>query len=100
MINTPISENLFFRGNIASEKQDGYYFNRRTNKPTSGTDQQSLGLALRWEAGDNWTIDTRLSVARDRDDNQGGQCLPRPRQDVYDLLIGAAQGGTPERVSN
>ena len=96
MVNTPITENLFFRGNIASEVQDGYYFNRRTNKPTSGTDQQSLGLALRWEPGQNWTIDTRLSVARDRDDNQGGQCLPRPRQDMYDRLIGAAQGGTPE----
>ncbi len=95
MINTPITDNLFFRANYSSEKNDGYYFNRFFNEDTGGTDQQSIALALRWEAGDNWTIDGRLSLAEDRDDNSGGQCVPRPNQDAYDKLINVAGGGTP-----
>ena len=95
MINTRITDNLFFRGNFASEKSDGFYYNRFLNKDTGGTDQQSLGLAFRWELGDNWTIDARLATAKDRDDNQGGQCRAYPNQSMYDLLIGAANGGTP-----
>ena len=95
MVNVPITDNLFFRGNYASEKNDGYYFNRFFNEPSGGTDQQSLGLALRWEVGDNWIIDGRLSLAKDRDDNQGGQCVPRPNQGAYDRLINVRDGGTP-----
>jgi outer membrane receptor protein involved in Fe transport len=95
MINFPITDNLFFRGNYASEKNDGYYFNRFFNEPSGGTDQQSIGLALRWEVGDNWIIDGRLSLAKDRDDNQGGQCVPRPNQGAYDRLINVRDGGTP-----
>lgn len=94
MINVPITDNLFFRGNYAIEKNDGFYFNRFLNTDTGGTDQQSLGLAFRWEVGDNWTIDARLSTAEDEDDNQGGQCRAYPNQEMFDLLIGAAQGGT------
>jgi len=94
MVNAPITDNFFFRGNFASEQSDGYYFNRFNGQDTGGTDQQSLGLAFRWEIGDNWTIDARLATAEDEDDNQGGQCRAYPRQDMYDLLIGTAQGGT------
>jgi outer membrane receptor protein involved in Fe transport len=95
MINAPITDNLFFRGNLASEKNDGYYFNRFFNSDAAGSDQQSLGLALRWLPGDNWTIDARLALSYDRDENQGGQCSARPDQDLYDQLIGAEFGGTP-----
>jgi|GEM_PF-1323678 len=101
MINAPISDNLFFRGNFASEQSDGYYFNRFLGTDTGGTDQQSLGLAFRWEVNDNWTIDARLATAEDRDDNQGGQCRAYPNQEMYDLLIGRFDrdgnplGGTP-----
>jgi len=86
MINAPITDNLFFRGNIASEKNDGFYFNRFTGSDTGGTDQQSVGLALRWEVNDAWTIDAKALASYDRDDNQGGQCIPRPDQEMYDLL--------------
>ena len=30
-----------------------------STKPTGGTDQESVGLALRWELDENWTIDAR-----------------------------------------
>ena len=95
MVNVPLSDNVFFRGNYASEILDGYYYNRFFDEPTGGTDQESIGLALRWELGEAWTIDARAALARDRDDNQGGQCRPRPNPRTYDLLIGAADGGTP-----
>jgi outer membrane receptor protein involved in Fe transport len=101
MVNTPITDNLFFRGNVASEQNDGYYFNRFDNDETGGTDQQSLGLALRWLVSDSWTIDARLNAAYDRDENQGGQCFPRPDQDLYDDLTinGAAGFAGPDLIS-
>ncbi|HEY5623124.1 MAG TPA: TonB-dependent receptor, partial [Gammaproteobacteria bacterium] len=101
MINTPITDNLFFRGNIASEKNDGYYFNKRTGSDAAGTDQQSFGAALRWEVSDAWTIDARLLASYDRDDNQGGQCVARPDQEMYDLLTinGAAGFAGPDLIS-
>jgi len=87
MVNAPVTDNLFLRGNYSSEQNDGWYFNRFTNQSTGGTDQQSLGLALRWEVSDNWTIDGRLTLAEDRDSNQGGQCVARPNTGAYyDLL--------------
>jgi outer membrane receptor protein involved in Fe transport len=101
MINTPITDNLFFRGNFASEQNDGYYFNKRTGEDTGGDDQQSLGLALRWLVNDAWTIDARLLASYDRDDNQGGQCFARPDQEMYDELTinGAAGFAGPDLIS-
>ena len=87
MINVPITDNLFFRGNIASEKNDGFYFNRFLGEDTGGSDQQSVGLALRWQVSDTWMIDAKLLASYDRDDNQGGACLARPDQEMYDLLV-------------
>lgn len=86
MINTPISDNLFFRGNYATETTDGFYTNKRTGGDMGGTDQESWGLALRWEASDSWTIDAKYLASYDRDDNQGGQCVARPDQELYDQL--------------
>ena len=109
MINAPMTENLFFRGNFASEKDDGYYVNKWTGDNTGGTDQESFGLALRWNANDSWTIDARLAASYDRDENQAGQCAPLASGDLdsrgasmYGLLIGEMDrngnplGGTPE----
>jgi len=90
MVNAPITDNLFFRGNFAKETSDGYYTNRFTGEDTGGNDQTSLGLALRWEVGDHWTVDSRISIARDRDENRGGQCVPYPDQEVYDLVTDPA----------
>ena len=92
MINLPITDSFFFRGNFATETSDGHYYNRFLDDSAGGTDQQSLGLAFRWELGDNWTIDGRLASADDRDDNQGGQCRAYPRADMYTKLM---NGGTP-----
>jgi outer membrane receptor protein involved in Fe transport len=89
MINTPITDNLFFRGVFASETMDGYYFDRFKGQDAGGTDMQSLGLQFRWELGENWTIDARLASSKDRDEQQGGQCIAYPDQEMYDYLIGA-----------
>jgi len=86
MVNVPITDNLFFRGNYGTENSDGYYYNRFLNKDTGGFDQQSLGLALRWEANENWTIDARVAMSQDRDDNRGGQCVPHPTSQVYNVV--------------
>jgi outer membrane receptor protein involved in Fe transport len=101
MVNTPITDNLFFRGNIASEQNDGYYYNRFNGEYTGGTDQQSVGLALRWLVSDSWTLDARLNAAYDRDENQGGQCQPRPDADLYaDLTVNGAVGfAGPDLIS-
>jgi iron complex outermembrane receptor protein len=87
MVNTPITDTLFFRGNVASEETDGYYFNRFDGQDTGGTDQTSLGLALRWEPSDSWTIDTRLSMAEDRDEQQGAQCRAYPDEEMYYAIL-------------
>jgi len=86
MINAPLSDNLYFRGNYATESTDGFYTNKRNGADMGGTDQESFGLALRWEASDSWTIDAKILASYDRDDNQGGQCVARPDQELYDLL--------------
>ena len=88
MVNAPISDNLFFRGNIAQEQSDGYYYNKFNGTDMGAEEQQSVGLALRWEAGDNWTIDAKYLASYDRDENQGGQCVARPDQEMFDQLIG------------
>jgi iron complex outermembrane receptor protein len=91
MINWPISDNVFARVNFSSEQTDGYYYNDFLNKDTNGTDQKSVGAALRWLAGDRWTLDARFSVAEDRDDNRGGQCRAYPDQDLLDTIAADGQ---------
>jgi outer membrane receptor protein involved in Fe transport len=90
MINTPVTDNLYFRGNYATETTDGFYFNKRTGEDMGGTDQESIGLALRWEPSDSWTIDAKLLASYDRDDNQGGQCVARPDAQLYGMLTRTA----------
>jgi iron complex outermembrane receptor protein len=90
MVNVPFTDNLFFRGNFSTETGDGYYYNRLLGQDTGGFDQQALGLALRWEASESWTIDARVSLSEDRDDNRGGQCVPHPASDVYDVVTDPA----------
>jgi outer membrane receptor protein involved in Fe transport len=101
MVNTPITDNLFFRGNVASEKDDGYYVSKWDGSDVGGQDQQSIGLGLRWLIDDAWTLDLRLAGSYDRDENQGGQCVARPNQAMYDLLTinGAAGFAGPDLVS-
>jgi outer membrane receptor protein involved in Fe transport len=98
MVNIPITENLFFRGNYANESSDGYYFNNFSafNSDTGGTDSEALGLALRWLVNDNWTVDFRASFAQDRDQNRGGSCRARPGESLYNTL----KAGEPTNTVN
>ena len=86
MVNFPITDNLFVRLNYANESNDGHWFNTWNNEHTGGKDQQSIGVALRWEINDNWTLDARLASADDRDSQIPAQCLSAPNQAVYDAL--------------
>jgi len=74
MLNFPISENVFARLTAAKEQDDGFYYNRNLDIWTGGADLEAVNAALRFTPGDHWTIDTTLSLARQRDDNLGGQC--------------------------
>ena len=86
MINVPVSDKVFLRGNYATEQSDGYYYNRLLGKDTGGFDQQSVGLAVRWEASEHWTVDGRVGSSKDRDENRGGQCVPHPDAQVYGIV--------------
>jgi iron complex outermembrane receptor protein len=74
MVNLPLGENVFARVAAAKEQDDGYYYNRNLDVWTGGGDLEAVMGSLRFTPGDHWTIDTTLSLARERDDNHGGQC--------------------------
>ncbi len=98
MVNVPLSDNVFFRGVYATEESDGYWFNNFSafNADTGGEEQESLGLALRFLAGDHWTIDAAYRMSEDRDQNSGGQCRARPGTSLYNTLI----AGEPTNAVN
>ena len=43
-------------------------------------------LKLRWEPTDNWTIDTRVNLMYDRDDDRGNSCYAYPDADLIAAL--------------
>ena len=79
MVNFPISENVFARVSAASEKSDGYYYNRNLNFDSDWIDHTTLTGALRFTPGDRWTIDTSFNFAEYRDGEKGAQCAPGSR---------------------
>jgi iron complex outermembrane receptor protein len=92
MINAPITDNLWFRGNYAAETKDGYYTNSFNGEPMGGTDQSSMGLALRYLPSEQWTIDARLSLSYDRDENSGASCRAYPNTEMYRRLMNNPAG--------
>ena len=86
MVNTPINDNLYARFNIGFESHDGYWYNRFLNEDTAGEETQNFGAALRWEPTDNWTIDTRISLMYDRDDDRALSCYAYPDADLIAAL--------------
>ena len=99
MLNTPLSENLYFRGNFAREYFDGYTKNAAADvysaldEYTGGEEQTSTGLALRFLPNDEWTVDLRLMLSYDRDENQGGLCRAYPDDEVYEAIHGVTFAG-------
>jgi iron complex outermembrane receptor protein len=99
MLNTPLSENLYFRGNFAREYFDGYTKNAAADvysaldEYTGGEEQTSTGLALRFLPNDEWTVDLRLMLSYDRDENQGGLCRAYPDDEVYEEIHGVTFAG-------
>ena len=91
MVNTPITDNLYARFNVGYESYDGYWYNRFLNEDTAGEETQNFGAALRWEPTDNWTIDTRINLMYDRDDDRGNSCYAYPDQDLIDALVADGQ---------
>jgi len=86
MVNTPITDDLFARFNVGYESYDGYWYNRYLNQDTAGEETQNFGAALRWLATDNWTIDTRINLMYDRDDDRANSCYAYPDADLLDAL--------------
>ena len=86
MINTPINDNLYARFNVGYESYDGFWYNRFLNEDTGGETTRNFGAALRWLPTDNWTIDTRINLMYDRDDDRGNSCYAYPDQDLLDAL--------------
>jgi iron complex outermembrane receptor protein len=76
MVNFPISDNVFARVSAAHEEYDGNYYNRTRDVHEDFTELDAVTGSLRFTPGDNWTIDTTVSLARDRDGGVGGQCAP------------------------
>jgi iron complex outermembrane receptor protein len=86
MVNTPITDNLYARFNVGYESYDGYWYNRFLDQDTAGEETQNFGAALRWLPTDNWTIDARVNLMYDRDDDRGNSCYAYPDQDLIDAL--------------
>jgi len=91
MINTPISDNLYARFNVGYESYDGYWYNRFLDEDTAGEETQNFGAALRWQPTDNWTIDTRINLMYDRDNDRANSCYAYPDQDLVDALAADGQ---------
>ena len=99
MVNIPLSDNLYMRTNFAREYFDGYMKNAASadyaslDEYTGGEEQQSIGLALRYLPNNEWTVDLRLMLAKDRDENQGGLCRAYPDAEVYGDIHGKTFNG-------
>ena len=89
MVNVPLNDKVFMRLNAASEKNDGFWYNRYLDKDTNGSDQQTVGLTFRFLPNDHWTIDTRIGMSRDRDQDRGARCIAYPNEEVLTELAGA-----------
>jgi iron complex outermembrane receptor protein len=84
MLNVPLTDKIYARVSAASEVSDGYYFNRNLGEWMGGRDLEALTGALRFLVGEHWTVDTTLSMAKQRDDDLGGQCTPaEPWPDAF-----------------
>ena len=98
MINTPITDNLYFRGSISSEQLDGYWDNIFLGiNGTDYRDSKNFRGSLRWLPNDNWTVDATVQTGRDRNGQLGRQCATRIRQSTLDEL--AADGQDVSRFS-
>jgi iron complex outermembrane recepter protein len=99
MANVPLSDNLFMRANFAREYFDGYYKNAAAadfptlDANTGGEEQTSFGFALRYLPSNQLTVDFRLMLAQDRDENQGGLCRAYPDAEVYGDIHGVTFDG-------
>jgi iron complex outermembrane receptor protein len=99
MANIPLADNLYVRTNFAREYFDGYYKNAAAadfptlDKMTGGEEQTSFGLAVRYLPSSELTVDFRLMLAQDRDENQGGACRAYPDQEVYEAIHGVTFNG-------
>ncbi len=102
MVNVPFSDNVFGRFSFSSEQSDGYYTNRFTNSDQDDLDVQGFRGALRFTPGENWTIDTAVSIIEERSGQRGAQCRTRPTQEQVDNLANRNAGGftddTPPEV--
>ncbi len=74
MLNFQVSDRVSARIAAASERDDGYYYNRYLDFWTGGRDLRAMTGTLRFTPDEHWTIDATLSIARQRDDNNPGQC--------------------------
>ena len=96
MINTPISDNLYARFNVGYESYDGYWHNRFLQKDTAGEETQNFGAALRWLPSDNWTIDARINLMYDRDNDRANSCYAYPDADLLDALAADTPSGNQD----
>lgn len=87
MVNTPITDNLFFRGSVSSEQTDGYYDNIFLGTNVDYRDAQNFRGSLRWLANENWTIDATYAHSRERNGQMGRQCAVRPDSSIRDNML-------------
>jgi len=91
MINTPITDNLYFRGSVSSEQSDGYYKNIFLGTDVDYRDSQNVRGAIRWLPTDNWTIDAAWQHTKERSGQMGRQCSTLISQATLDALSAAGQ---------
>ena len=97
MVNTPITDNLYFRGSVSSEQSDGYWDNIFLGEEgTDFRDSQNFRGSLRWLPNDNWTVDATLQVGRDRNGQLGRQCRTQVRPDIIATML--ANGVTQAEI--
>jgi len=85
MVNFPLSDSVFARVNYSNESSDGYYTNDFIGGDEGGEDAETISVAVRFTPG-NWTIDARLWMAEDRDDNRGGACQEYPSEGLVTAI--------------
>lgn len=123
IVNAPISDNLFVRGNVYYEESDGFLINLSPTGNDDGYDHISFRVAARWEATEAFTADVSFmrSVENDGTDtnvntgimdfdtpNSTPNLLPTsPGADTFDLYsnifpVDAGSGFYPDerRVIN
>ena len=57
MVNAPVADNLFVRGNVSYEESDGFLRNLSPTGNDDGYDHVSFRVAARWEATEAFTAD-------------------------------------------